>query len=78
MQFFLYLFPLAEDIRHSQVSSCILFVLFLALLRQTFTGQLSGGALLAAAESTVFLVFPRDSVCRGTLCSFFCHLSLGF
>lgn len=36
------------------------------------------GALLAAAESTVFLVFPRDSVCRGTLCSFFCHLSLGF
>lgn len=43
MQFFLYLFPLAEDIRHSQVSSCTLFVLFLALLRQTFTGQLSGG-----------------------------------
>jgi len=73
MQSFLCL--LTECIRRSQVPSCILFIPS-PFEAKVFTGQLSGGDLLAAAESTVFLVFPYDSVCRGTLCSFLCHLKL--
>lgn len=35
------------------------------------------GALLAAAESTMFLVFPYCSVCGDTLGSLLCHLRPG-